>query len=292
MHKRLIGFSAAVLVTVGVTSTWAQQEVFHDAFLNWDFENFTGQVADDFEIIVESPTFDPFASGHFDGYFTPPAGFADRFPNFDVSQGDFDGDGDVDTKVSWSGAPVDPNQMIHVGLGMRDSGKILEAYWTLGGEKIEPSIAITYERTIVRPNGDLGDIGMLLNIAPGFFADDGQQAGWTGVRTFMDIPANMLGLEDINRQLDLADLEAFETQNECDTVVFDDNPIECFVGRSPNLSMAFESLLVADIVDQGEVIGRFWNLNPQSPEPGTLSMFFLGALMVWNFGRKNYGNRR
>jgi len=49
-----------------------------------------------------------------------------------------------------------------------------------------------------------------------------------------------------------------------------------------------ESLLVADIIDgTGATIGRFWNLNPQCPEPGTFVLVGLGlAALVVRLRRK------
>lgn len=295
MRPIFYGLLLAAISVLGAATAFGQAgEVFHDPFLNWDFINFTGLQANDFEIIVNNPNFVP--NGHFDGYGTPPPGYANKFPNFSTSQGDFDNDGDMDTKISWSGANVDPNQKIHVGLGLKGSGPVLDAYWTKDGKKIDGSIAITRELTRVRPNptGGPGEIGMLLAIAPGFFRDNpaGTEAGWTNIRTFSNLPADLLGLADINDQLDLGQLTRFETQPRMlgpngpiipldqHNMMRTDSFFDVFVDISPNLNPQFEALLVADVVNQGRVIGRFWNLNPQSPEPATMSVLGLGALML------------
>jgi len=286
IHRGLFTVALTILVT---TTVYGQAgDIFHDPFLNWDFINFTGSTANDFEIIVENPNFVPI--GHFDGYATPPPGYANRFPTYGPVQGDFDGDGDQDTKISWSGSNVAPNQLIHVGLGMQGSGPILDAYWTNNGQKINGSIAITYELTRVRPSltGGDGEISMLLSIAPSFFHDPGATVGWSNIRTFSNLPAVQLGLDDINAQLDLDLLSRFETlprmQGPNGPVIPRDETIpgassffDVFVDVSPNISPQFESLLVADVVQNGQVIGRFWNLNPQSPEPATIALLGLGG---------------
>ena len=46
------------------------------------------------------------------------------------------------------------------------------------------------------------------------------------------------------------------------------------------LGPQYESLLHAEVLNQGNVIGQFWNLNPQSPEPATMLLLVLGALGV------------
>ena len=48
------------------------------------------------------------------------------------------------------------------------------------------------------------------------------------------------------------------------------------------VSPDYESLLIADVFVAGREspIGRFWNLNPQTPEPSTLSLLALGGLAM------------
>jgi hypothetical protein len=45
-------------------------------------------------------------------------------------------------------------------------------------------------------------------------------------------------------------------------------------------SPEYEALLHAKVINQGQVVGEFWNLNPQSPEPGTLVLLSLGAVAM------------
>ena len=44
----------------------------------------------------------------------------------------------------------------------------------------------------------------------------------------------------------------------------------------------FEALLYAEVFEPGRqgVIGQFWNLNPQSPEPATLILLAVGSVFV------------
>jgi len=58
-----------------------------------------------------------------------------------------------------------------------------------------------------------------------------------------------------------------------------------------NVSPDFESLLIADVVvldpDGNQTsVGRFWNLNPQSPEPGTVTLLAVGACVAMLRRRK------
>jgi hypothetical protein len=271
-----LGFSALVAAPA------ARGDVlWHDPWLNWDFQNISGQLANDFEIIVDSPTFNP-------------AGqvlLGAPFPSFGVSNGDFDGDGDQDTKLTWSGAAVNPGQVAHIGAYMSGSGLVQDAYWTQNGVKVGPSLAITYEMTEIR--GD-PEVHMHLNIAPGFFEDTpGGTAGWQNIRTFINVPADLLGLEDINDTLDLSALAAYEvTPIDASTGLpitgsvmrTDDSPFDVFLGNidAVHASPDFEALLYAEVFDgarQG-VIGQFWNLNPQSPEPATLVLLAVGGMFV------------
>jgi hypothetical protein len=126
------------------------------------------------------------------------------------------------------------------------------------------------------------------------------QLGWTGIRTFMNLPAALLGLPDINGDLDLASLAGYETTPQVGDsggavidplqVYYWDFPAESFfdvfVGSTPFTGPQYESLLYAQLVydedgasGQGEPIpvGEFWNLNPQSPEPSTAVCLLLAS---------------
>jgi hypothetical protein len=272
--------------------------IFHDPWLNWDFTNRTGQLADDFHIIVESPD------------WTPPEVFGGLFPYTGAVYGDNNGDGLPDTMLTWSGPPIPPGAPMHAGLYMLGSGRILDAYWTLGGQKVGPSVPITYEKTeIFIPDPvivDNNEVHMLLQFAPGYCDDPGNTmaVGWTNIRTFANIPAEMLGLADLNEgltpRLD-GDLLVYEVNPReggpdgdvisRDRIVWGDGIGESFFDvylatvpdefRGPQ----WESLLVADIImDDGmggyTTVGWFWNLNPQCPEPGTITLVVFGGLLA------------
>jgi len=242
-------------------------DIFHDPFLNWDFLNFTGVPANNFEIIVEAPNFKPNAvyTGFFPSFGTTPV------------------DAGQHTRLSWSGRDVAPDTIAHVGLAMQGSGRILDAYWTLDGERIPGgSLAIIYELTRVRrPPVGFGDVAMLLQAVRG---PDVLTApvSLQNIRTFLNIPSDMVGLNDLNASLDLRTLANFEQTGNAPTI--ENLPSSDFftyeVGRSEDLSPAFEALLTADVVVGGRVIGRFWNLNPQCPEPTAMGLMAVGSLLT------------
>jgi hypothetical protein len=293
---------ALVLIVLASCAAVAQQPVIvlHDPWLNWDFINNTGQMVNDFHIIVESPD------------WTPPEVFYSVYPSFNVVHGDNNGDGIPDTMLTWADAAIMPGMPTHVGAYMLGSGRVLDAYWTLDGARVASALPITYELTeIYDPDPtvlDNSEIHMLLQFAPGYYADPGnagEAVGWTNIRTFASIPANMLGLADLNEGLDLGLLLPFEVAAReggpagdlisSDRIIWGDGFGESFFDvyfdipvPDGMLGPQFESLLVADIVNgQGDVIARFWNLNPQCPEPGTYALIAagVGALLL-RFRRK------
>ncbi len=195
----------------------AQGNVYwHDPWLNWDLWNTTGQNANDLDIFVDNPTFSPNVANPAEVWSIP-------FQNAALSNLDHDGDGDQDTRVRYSNPtapgfvafdtdniPGNEGDTAHGGLYMKGSGRVLDAYWTSGGNKIGASYPITYEQT--RVVGD-PNLYMELSIAPGFFNDPcnaGLQAGWTDIRTFVNIPADLLDLEDLDKNLDLSLYAAYE----------------------------------------------------------------------------------
>ncbi len=257
--------------------------VWHDPYLNWDFINMTTVPVNDLEIILDNPNFTLNAGNPNQAWSVP-------FTSIVKTTGDFDGDLDQDTKITFSGAVINPGQTAHGGLYMLGSGMVLDAYWTWNGVKVGASTAITYEQTRI-----VGDpqVFMELSIAPGFFEDPlnaGHEAAWTEIRTFVNIPADLLDLPDLNTSLDLSTLAAFEVTprlggpagpiiNTSDVIVApsDSSFVDIFLADiDPAFSNEnYEALLVATVMNQPTVIGQFWNLNPQSPEPAT--MFLMGV---------------
>jgi hypothetical protein len=263
--------------------------VWHDPWLNWDFINMTGVAVNDLEIVVDNPNFNPSSNDPTQVNMGPWTQFAIRHDK------DYDGDGDLDTIMTWSGAVIPPGIIAHGGLYMNGSGLVLDAYWTLNGAKVGASTAITYERTkiIFDP-----EVHMELMIAPGWYKEHSSgEAGWTHIRTFVNIPADLLNLEDLNRTLDLDSLSAYEVFPRVggptgapigygDTIYgVPDSFFDVFLAQiDPKYAgPGYEALLHAEVVTVESPpvpIGEFWNLNPQSPEPATLSLLALGALAI------------
>jgi len=286
--KRLLW--AAVFALAWPLAVQALTVIEHDAWLNADFLNFTGQAVNDFDIIIESAT------------FNPPQTFTAPFNNVTVTHGEYNAlHAGNETRVRFSGANILPNQIAHVGMLMKDSGRVLSAYWTNNGVQVGNSLAMSYEITEVRTGSDPA-IHFKLWMPPQYYADraPGAEAGWTNIRTFRNIPASMLDLPDLTRDLDLSTLAAYEVQPYVGEVGYPGQtadsilPSEEFMLTGPDSffdvyvdtvppeysNPNYESLLVADVLNQGQVIGQFWNLNPQSPEPATLLLLTAGGLWL------------
>lgn len=282
MRTSIAMLTVAVALSLLAGSPAYGAPVWHDPWLNWDFVNNLGQTVNDFAVIVDANN------------WVPQEEWSVPFPNFATSPYDYDGDGTADdTMCKWSGADVDPNQIAHGGLYMLGSGLVLDAFWTKDCQKIGPSTAITYELTEIRGEPE---VHMHLQIAPGFYADPNRtdpSAGWTNIRTFLNIPAGTLGLEDLTRTLDLSTLTAYEVTPKngetgdpilpTDTIWgVPDSFFDVYLdGIDPEYATPeYEALLHAEVVNQGNVVGEFWNLNPQSPEPATLTLLVLGGLSL------------
>jgi len=293
-----------------------QSFVEHDPWLNWDVINNTGQPATDFEIVVESPTFsvnmaDP--SQFMMGQFTS--------LNFDHTQ-DVDGDLDLDTIVSWSNPvmQVQPGLPAHIGLLMNGSGPILDAYWTGGGVRIPginntPPVVMETTRILFEqpppPGEPQGVPQVTMRLAmPELLYEQGDPEQLlpqiTHLRTFVDIPADMLSLGSLSLDagLDLSGpygsyppgyewLQPYEREPLVNGLpvtapleFWPDSFFDVFIDTTLNTGPEFESLLYAEVqvLDQGvprlPVEVRFWNLNPQCPEPGTLALVGLAALLL------------
>ena len=275
--------------------------VWHDPWLNWDFVNNlpAATVVNDFAIVVDAAN------------WVPQQQWAVPFPNFQTLPWDWDGDGILDdTMCKWWGAVIAPGTPAHGGLYMPGSGMVLDAFWTSNCQKVGPSTAITYERTKII--FDDPEVHMGLMIAPGYFEDTenpnypNAEAGWTNIRTFVNIPASLLGLEDLTRDLDLDWLATQPGVLEVPPKRWDEGlnqwveiPPTDIIGykyvqgqgvpesffdvflseiEPQYAGPDFEALLHAQVVNQGTVVGEFWNLNPQSPEPATLGLLLIGGL--------------
>jgi hypothetical protein len=104
----------------------------------------------------------------------------------------------------------------------------------------------------------------------------------------MDMPASLLGLDDITSALDERALAQYATNPDPRELILPvDSFFDVFVGLTVNSSPDFESLLVADVVQidptgASRVIGQFWNINPQCPEPTWMAGLILatGGIMA------------
>lgn len=311
MRRLLIGF--LFLAFLCATPALAQfRSIYHDPWLNWDFWNFAGVAANDLDIVVKNSNYNPGANW-----------WAAPFDTMTlIKNADGDKDGILDTIVRYSFSATSPIQWInprvmppqppdsaHGGLYTAGSGGVLTAYWTVDGNQVGPALAITNEVTEIRTTNS-GEIHMQLSIAPGYFKDKptGTEAGWTNIRVFRNIPADRLGLADLHSGLDLEQLhaEGFEvtpmygqpgipgsTQNpillsDQNYVTGPDSFFDVYLDTVGDefLNRDYRSLLVATVLNQGTPVGMFWNLNPQSPEPATLSLLALGGLALIRRRRK------
>ena len=312
MRPQMTILLLSVALILAATSVAQGEVVWHDPWLNWDFINQDPNgntiMVNDFAVIVDDPT----------GNFNPnPADpnqqWALPFPTFQTFQADYDGDGDLDRMCKWSGANVNPFATAHGGLYMKGSGLVLDAYWTLNCNKVYASTPVTYELTEIR--GD-PEVHMHLTMGAGYFNDPNHpdypnaEAGWTHIRTFVNIPADLLNLPDLTSDLDLSTLALFEVDPNhgvpglpgagaaigYDDIIWadPDSFFDVFLAEIPPeyASPEYEALLVADVVNQGQIVGSFWNLNPQSPEPGTITMVALGTCLILRRRRKRAGTRR
>ncbi len=303
---RMLKTFAVVAFLFVLAAPVVQGSVWHDPYLNWHFNNYTCQTVNDLAIIVDNPGFNPNLNN-------PGLVWAHPFPNVSRFNADYDGDGDLDTMIKYWGwdipcFKVDPvNGVAHGGLYLKGSGRVLDAYWTKDCVQVGASIPITYEKPEIRGNDP--EIHMHLEIAPGFFEDpenSGLKAGWTEIRTFVNIPSDLLGLADLNVDLDLSELAEYEVIPEYgqpglpghDGDVIEPGDVnlqgypaesffDVFLAQVPPefASPLYESLLVSTVIgpdpdplNENIIYGQFWSLNPQSPEPATLGFLAFGSL--------------
>ncbi len=263
-------FVVLAALTAGPATAQVPATLTHEGFLNWDIT--VGVDLNDFEIVVENANYIPNQT------FNGPFGAPTVTPS------------GANTQIRWSGAPVAAGTTFHIGLDMAGGGQILSATATLDGNPVA-NVPIPFELTEIRPPAGPGiaDVFMVFNTPQGFF-DDNPLAVVTleNVRTFIDLPAALLDLADLNSSLDL-NLLPNETVPVPNGVLLNapGAETEIFVGVTNTPSPLFESLLYGQVfVDLDgtgpsipEMTSEFWNLNPQSPEPTSLTLLALGGLM-------------
>jgi len=289
-----------IAAVLGVCSPIAQA-VYYMRGSAWSFAwKLPQQNANDLDIWVESPTYsaDPFPSGW----------WSDTFDTLAVTHGDHDGDGDADTLLHYTDSTgtvtISDGETSLVGFNMIGADEILDAYWTWDASKVGLSEPITYEETEFLAGTELH---AKMSFAPGFFNDHpNDQAGWTNIRAFVNVPEAELALANLNSNLDLNALSAYEVQPRADgpagpLILSTDviwrtdaaSPLDVFMADLPlfQASPDFEALLVADVLIQGipsgqdpaeppTVVGGFWNLNTQIPEPTTMGLLALGGVAL------------
>ena len=283
MKRALLGLAVIVLVTATVS---AQPIIIdHEPWLNWEL--FTPVDATDVHLVVDNPDFQPREvfedaqrSWRFDGV---------------ISTGN-------DAILSW--VADDPNagdagSPVHIGADMTGAGRIIGAYWTYWGQTVAP-IPIVWELTrIIDPDplNPANDVEVWMRLQTGEqYAPTGQEVRLRNIRTYLDIPADVLGLADLNAGLDETRITA-EWGGRAGMAYPDvsdllpsapDSFFDVFVGVTlpEKSSPEFESLLVADIMVSeaggvnAQTFGWFWNLNPQCPEPGSMALLALGGLVA------------
>lgn len=304
---------AGALVFMATPAVQGGSIVWHDPYLNWDLVNWTGNnLVDDLAIIVDNPNgnFNPNPANPGQLWSVPFTRVRiDPVCGANPAGGpkDYDGDGDLDTMVKYDqpagGIPIMHGQMAHGGIYMLGSGAVIDAYWTVQCNQVGSSIPVTYEQTEIRADPE---VHMHLQINKGYREEfPSLEIGWTEIRTFVNLPADLLDLPNINKDLDLSTLAAYEVTPEIgqpglpgttgtpillgDTIlqpIPPDSFFDVYLDVIPpeNATPEFESLLVATVVGQNPanpneniIFGQFWNLNPQSPEPGTLMLLAAGA---------------
>jgi len=283
----LFGFSATVSA-----QPWPPPPdpgVIHYPILNWDFFN-PPTSATDLHIVVETDNFIP----------------SDVYVDPNIPGWQYDGQGpgpSGGTALSWSTNAGPLPSVVHVGADLAGAGRVTGAYWTEGGQPIG-SIPIVWELTWVDPwdlqnPSEPGAIWMRLQSADSLFGNNSPQGGdqvhamvqLANIRTYSDIPAGVLGLNDINASLNELELVSHNPSVRIGTSIpgpvslpgqngATDSFFDVFVNFSELTNPSYQSLLVAEVLVAGQRIGTFWNLNYQSPEPSTMVLLALGGLSL------------
>ena len=288
--------TVAVVVAAFSATAWAQTMpppppdpgVIHYPILNWDLYN-PPLGANDLHIVVEEDNFVP------DHTYNDP-----NIPGWQYDGANPNPGGG--TVLSWSTtSPMPLPSTVHVGANLNGSGRVTDAYWTQNGIPIMV-IPIVWELTWVDqwdpvfPN-DPGAIWMRLQTTAEAASLGTVQLA--NIRTYADIPAGVLRLEDLNNNLDEQRLVEENSTVLVGTSL--DGPVtlpnqsadfavdsffDVFVELSFNTNPDFQSLLVADVLVNNLPVGRFWNLNYQSPEPTSMVLLALGGLALIRRRRK------
>lgn len=275
----------------------------HEPLLNWDFIVPDAQMdVTDLQIVVANPDFQPGADGLAAG---GPAGWqASSWMN----RVDHDGDPATPevTVVTWySSMPLQPGTEVHVGMDLAGAGRILDGYWTSYNAPIAGfDIPIVDEETWVWGDGLTPDGGGEKPREPGQLEmrlgtdlyydlenpDDNVEL--RNVRAWTNIPTGAITLAELNDDLLPTDprLAGKEVTLSGGGLYHIDSFFDVFceidlLGDN-EMGAQYSSLLTADVYVNDELVGQFWNLNTQCPEPGTMLLLGTGVVGVLGYMRR------
>ncbi len=294
MQARKSVAAAVVVLLIGSWGSAVAQQVFIDEpWLNWDFLTPGSTNVDGFAVVLAEPDFIPLETYTSVSSWTANRATGEYYASHDGEE----------TLLWWEGGEVASGQMVHVGADMTGSGTILDAYWRKAGNRVGMTVPMVYEltRMTIPPEPDEPWLAMRLSFPEGpyYMMYPNAQVGLRNIRTFADIPGSLLSLDDLTRDLNLAALASFETvpreEDPDGPPIVADQPywvesfFDVFVDVPAYVSPSYESLLWAEVVvdytgddSVDDVIGQFWNLNSQVPEPsgGLLALLACVGLAV------------